>query len=181
MPTTSSRATRPCFGSSGAPSRSRSRYTPGFRWTKRKRWSSSSRGKSRRSSKDRLDAEVLLQDLRLRLDLSGRALVHDVAVVQHVHAGGERERGGDVLLDQDDGLAGRGELAAGVHEVAHDHRREPLERLVEKDDLGVADERPRDGEHLLLAAREVGAAVAAPLLEPREHLVDAVERPALGR
>ena len=37
----------------------------------------------------------------------------------------------------------------------------------------------RHGEHLLLAAGEIGAAVGAPILEPRKHLVDAAERPAL--
>ena len=61
------------------------------------------------------------------------------------------------------------------------HRRQPFERLVQQDDLGVADQRAGDRQHLLLAAGQVGAAAAAPLLEPREHLVDAVERPLIRR
>ena len=34
---------------------------------------------------------------------------------------------------------------------------------------------PRDGEHLLLAAGERLRALAAPLLQPREELVDALQ------
>src|SRR5262249_10256911 len=34
-------------------------------------------------------------------------------------------------------------------------------------------------QHLLLAARKVGAAVVAPFLEPREHFVDPLKWPAL--
>ena len=37
-----------------------------------------------------------------------------------------------------------------------------------------------DGEHLLLAARQLGAAVAATLGEAREQLVDGLGRPALA-
>jgi hypothetical protein len=60
-----------------------------------------------------------------------------------------------------------------------DDGREPLERLVQQHDLGIAHQRPGDREHLLFAAGELGAAVVAPLLQPRKHLVDALERPAL--
>jgi hypothetical protein len=48
-----------------------------------------------------------------------------------------------------------------LHQVAHDDRRQPLERLVEQDDLRIAHQRARDRQHLLLAARQVGAAAAA--------------------
>ena len=57
----------------------------------------------------------------------------------------------------------------------------PFERLVEQHDLGIAHERPRDREHLLLAAGKVRPAAVATLLEAREHLVDAVERPTVWR
>ena len=53
-----------------------------------------------------------------------------------------------------------GERAAGGEQIAHDDRRQALERLVEQQDLRLAHERARDREHLLLAAREVGAAAA---------------------
>ena len=87
-----------------------------------------------------------------------------MAVVDDVDAVRERQRRREILLDQHDGLAGGRELAAGLHQIAHDDRREPLERLVQQDDLRIADQRAGDREHLLLAARQVGAAAAAALL-----------------
>src|SRR5213592_4295891 len=62
-----------------------------------------------------------------------------------------------------------------------DDRRESLERLVEEEQLRVEDERARDREHLLLAARQLVAEVGLSLLEAREHLVDAARRPRAGR
>src|SRR5690606_41183028 len=72
-------------------------------------------------------------------------------VVEDVGATREREAGGDVLLDQHDGLALLRQLAAGPHQVLDDHRRQSLEGFVEQDDLRIAHQRPGDGEHLLLA------------------------------
>src|SRR5579883_1639134 len=92
-----------------------------------------------------------------------RHLLDDMAVVDDVDARGEAHRRGDVLLDDDDRLARLGEAAAGLEEVAHDDGGQALEGLVEEHDLGIADERAGDRQHLLLAAREIGAA-AAPAL-----------------
>ena len=52
------------------------------------------------------DAKIPLQHARIGLDLRGRSLMDDVAIVDDVRAAGQRQRGGDVLLDQDDGLPG---------------------------------------------------------------------------
>ena len=65
--------------------------------------------------------------------------------------------------------------------IAHDDRREPLERLVKQQNLRLAHQRAGDRQHLLLAAGKIGAAAGAPLLEPREHGIDALERPTLRR
>src|SRR5438270_5171281 len=96
------------------------------------------------------DAQISLQQLRSRLDLGGRSLVHDVAVVDDIDAARERERRRQILLDEEDRLPGGGELAADSYQLAHDQRREALERLVEQDDLRIANKRACDGEHLLL-------------------------------
>src|SRR5204862_971471 len=45
--------------------------------------------------------------------------------------------------------------------------------------LRVREERAADREHLLLTPGQLGAAVALPLCETREELVDALRRPAL--
>ena len=79
--------------------------------------------------------------------------MHDVAVVDDIDAMRERQGRGDILFDQHDRLTGRRQIAARAHQVAHDYRRQPFERLVQQDDLGSADERAGNREHLLLAAR----------------------------
>src|SRR5262249_57888334 len=59
-------------------------------------------------------------------------------------------------------------------------RSEALERLVEQDDARIEDQGAADREHLLLAARELVAEIAAALLEPRKQLVDARLGPRAG-
>jgi hypothetical protein len=58
-----------------------------------------------------------------------------VAVVDDVDAIGERHSGGDVLLDDQDGLVRLGQAPAGGEEIARNDRRQTLERLVEQQDL----------------------------------------------
>ena len=65
-----------------------------------------------------------LQYLWLRFDFLRRAFVGDVAVVDDVDALRQRERGGEILLHQHDGLPGGGKIAAGLQQVAHDDRRQ---------------------------------------------------------
>src|SRR5262249_61569277 len=56
-----------------------------------------------------------------------------------------------------------------------DERREPERRLVEQDRLRIRHQRAPDHHHLLLAAREIAGLQAPALLEPREHVVDAID------
>ena len=53
-------------------------------------------------------------------------------------------------------------------EVAHDRRREPERRLVEQQQLRSRDERPSEGEHLLLTAGQGSRLLVPPALESRE-------------
>ena len=62
-------------------------------------------------------------------------------------------------------------------ELGDDEGGEPLGRLVEHQEARVLEEGARDGEHLLLAARELPAPVAPPLGEPREHVVHPLHGP----
>jgi hypothetical protein len=63
-----------------------------------------------------------------------------MSIVDDVGSVGERER--VVLFDEHHRQSSLDQLATGRHQVAHDHGRQALERLVEEDDLGVPDERP---------------------------------------
>src|SRR5262249_41962896 len=100
-------------------------------------------------------------------------------VVDDVGALRQGQRGSEILLDQHDGLPGVGQSAARWDESAHDRGRHPRERLSEEDELGIAEERARARQHLLLAAGKIGAAASPPLLEAREYVVDALQRPAV--
>ena len=51
-------------------------------------------------------------------------------------------------------------------------RRQPLQRLVEQHDARIEDQRAADRQHLLLAAGELVAEIAAALVQAREQLVD---------
>ena len=71
--------------------------------------------------------KVSSQYFRIGLYFADRALVHDMAVVDDVGALCKRKRRGEVLLYQDYGLARINKLAANLHEVTHNHRRQAFE------------------------------------------------------
>ena len=58
-----------------------------------------------------------------------------------------------------------------------DQRREPLGGFVQHEQIGIGEQCPADGEHLLLAARELVAAMLEPRAEAREARERALERP----
>src|SRR3954470_5291654 len=91
-----------------------------------------------------LDPQIPLQNLRSGSDLARRSLVRDMPVVDDVGPVRERQRGGEILLDQNDGLPGVGQIAARFDEVVYDNGSESLKGLVEQNDLRIADERARD-------------------------------------
>src|SRR6185295_20235663 len=66
-----------------------------------------------------------------------------------------------VVGGQEDGAAGRAEAADLLPQLAPALRIEPRRRLVEEQDLRVADERAGDRQALLLAARELADAGVA--------------------
>ena len=54
-------------------------------------------------------------------------------------------------------------------------RREAQRRLVEEQHPRLGHQRPADGEHLLLAARQRAALLAGALAQPREQVEDALD------
>ena len=90
---------------------------------------------------------------------------------------GERGRDAEVLLDEEDREPLCLEELERLDEPLDDRRRKALRGLVHDEDPRVRDERATDREHLLLAAGELRSAVALPLGEAREQLVDALARP----
>ena len=108
---------------------------------------------------------VGLQQLVHVLDVRRGRVVHDPAVAQHDHAVADR-RGVGVVGDHHDRLV---ELVDGLaKEVEHLGAGAGVEvagRLVGEDDRRARDERARDRDALLLAARELGGPMRAAVVE----------------
>src|SRR4051794_7805864 len=126
-----------------------------------------------------LDPEVAALELRVGRELGGGCLRRDRSSDHDELPLGNRRRHAEVLPDQKDGEAFAVEIAEGIDELLDDRRREPFGRFVHDQKLRIREQRAPDREHLLLAARELRAAVSAALAETREELVDLRRRPPL--
>ena len=102
-------------------------------------------------------------------------MVAHAALLHDVDALARRQRERHVLLDQKDGDALVVQELDDVADLRDHARHQAFGRLVEQDDFRLQHHGPRDGEHLLLAARQRAAGLAAPLRQhrkEREHLVE---------
>ena len=115
---------------------------------------------------------------RRRAELARRALGEDRPVLDDRHAVGERLRLVQVVRGEEDGLAQPLQRAHGVPRLAPGRGVEARGRLVEEHELRVADEREREVEPPLLAARQHARAPLGGLGEPgqRDRLVDVARR-----
>src|SRR5579883_2577876 len=83
-----------------------------------------------------------------------------------------------VLLDKKERQPiGVAEALDGAHQLLDDDGGQAFRWLVHQDQRGVAHERPADRQHLLLAARELIAAMAGPGAQMRKEREDSVDRP----
>jgi hypothetical protein len=122
---------------------------------------------------------VLQELLFARLDLVVTQGVDDLTLHEEVVAVGDGCGEAEVLLNEQDGdavLLGLGEERC---HLLNEERGEALGRLVEEEQARAHAEDAGDGEHLLLAAGELRAALAAAVFEAWEHGVDTVEAPRL--
>src|SRR5215469_17524814 len=115
-------------------------------------------------------------------ELGCLAAERDASAFEYDGILGKSQRKIDLLLGEDHRNSGvvadrpqRGE------QVLDDDRRQTLQRLVEQQDLGPADQRPRDSQHLLFAAAQPVAGRPAALREQGEQRKDAVWRPTSGQ
>ena len=88
---------------------------------------------------------------------------------------GEADRELGALLDEEDGDAASADLGERLEDPVHDRRGEPERGLVEEEQVGPSDERPRDGELLLLPAREDSGRSVTRVVHDGEERRDAVE------
>src|SRR5882762_8700139 len=83
-----------------------------------------------------------------------RALEHDAAVAHDVDTMRYPHCDREFLLHQQDRDAAPGDLGDQVADLVHDQGGQPLGRLVDHDEFGVAHQRAANCQHLLLAARQ---------------------------
>src|SRR5512134_1578283 len=118
------------------------------------------------------DAQVAMLHVRVRGELRGRAAPYYAALLEHVMAVGDLRERLHVLVDDEERQPPGLELGDGAVDVLADDRREALGGLVEDQQARVGHEGAADGEHLLLAPRELVAVVALPVAEIAEELQD---------
>src|SRR5574337_130397 len=97
-----------------------------------------------------------------------RTFVGDAPVVEHIDAVGDFDRLAHILLDEQDRDAFAARRRDDPEHFGDDERREALRRLVEHKEPWIEQERARDRQHLLLAARELAALVGLALGEARK-------------
>jgi len=125
----------------------------------------------------RRQAEVELLDVLVRREALRVAVHHDAPALEDVAVVRVAQRDGRVLLGQEEAHALLGvEVAHDLEDLLDDLRREAHRRLVEQDRVGTRHQRAADRGHLLLAAGRVAGLARPPLPEPREVVVDALER-----
>src|SRR5260221_7609662 len=113
-------------------------------------------------------------------ELRRRAGMDDLAVIEHIDVIGDLQAHAHVLLDEENRDALVAHPRDDAEDLADDERRQALRRLVEDEQLGVEQQGAADRQHLLLAARELAATIAAALGEAREKPVDARPGPRAG-
>ena len=108
-----------------------------------------------------------------------RAAEHHAALVQQVHPVGEGQGAADVLLHDEQGGAGRGDLAEELEDLVHDDRGESHRGLVDQDQLGVGEVGADQRQHLLLPAGQLSGGLAQPAPEHRKGRGGPVQRDGL--
>ncbi len=116
-----------------------------------------------------LFAQVRGAHLRVAQQLLARAGHGDDARLHDVAAVGDRQRAAGVLLDQQHRHALGVDVAHDLEDLVHHDGREAHGGLVEQQQLGLAHERARHGEHLLLAAGHGAGELVAAFLQAREQ------------
>jgi hypothetical protein len=121
-------------------------------------------------------AQQPLLQLTVGSQLRRRQQLRDAAVDHHADAVGHLQCDAQVLFDQQhrDLALGR-QVAQRLGHLLDDHRRQALGGLIHDQQLGLQQQRPADGQHLLLAARQLRTAVPLAFGQAREHGVHALD------
>ncbi len=120
-----------------------------------------------------LNPQIAVLQRHVGLERRRIAGPHHLALLDDVVAVGDAGQGLDVLVDDEDRLALGFELFERVPDLDADERRQALGGFVENEQARIGHQGAADGEHLLLAARELVAHVGAPRRDAWLNCVDA--------
>src|SRR5436309_5300508 len=134
---------------------------------------------ARRCAADLSYAEVPRLDVSIHCERGRRAGEDDRALVHDQDALPDPRGEPEVLLDEEERESGRAHLREYFADLLHELRCKTLRRLVEEKHRRIPHERGGDGEHLLLAVRELVAARRATAGEDREEIQNAGLVPAI--
>ena len=108
--------------------------------------------------------------------IGGETVEADRALLEEVGAIGGVERGVHRLLDDDHGDALRMEVPHHIEQLLDQEWAQTQRQLVDHQHLRLDEERHRDGEHLLLTARQAGGGFVEPIAERGEEVEHALGR-----
>src|SRR5215831_6481998 len=100
----------------------------------------------------------------------------DASGLHHITAMGKPQRVMGVLLDKEHShILSFVDFADDTEDLPDDQRRQTERRFVEQQEARPAHQRPRDRQHLLLAAREGAATLSPALMQDRKQAENASE------
>src|SRR5437660_10078960 len=100
----------------------------------------------------KLDSQIFVDDLVARVQFRSSRVMAHLALLHEVDAFARLERERHVLLHQQNRDALAAQHVDDVPDLRDHARHQPLGRLIEQDNFRLEHHRPRDREHLLLAA-----------------------------
>src|SRR5271166_467267 len=118
--------------------------------------------------------ERLVQRRHPALELRVEERIDNPPVLHKKKPVGEGGGEAEVLLDQQDRESLALEFGDGPADLLDDDGREAFRRFVEHEKASAGAENSRNGEHLLLAPRQLGAAARKALAQVREERKDAL-------
>src|SRR5690606_16737542 len=121
---------------------------------------------------DASDSQIGFDFLFIVRQLAMAEGLYDPPVLDDAVAVGELGGETEVLLPPDDGEAARLERLDDSRDLLDDHRGKSFRRLVQQQHLGARAQDAADRQHLLLAARKLGALAGPSPFDVREELED---------
>src|SRR5437762_3167122 len=121
------------------------------------------------------DPEIFVKLFNIGVEFRVRDLLDDAAVLHDIVAVRDSRSEPEVLFHQQNGKSLLLQRADGAADLLDDDRSQALGRFVEQQEARAGAQDTPDRQHLLLAAGELGALAAQPLLDvgkQRENAVD---------